>query len=158
MPVSAAAILIYPPEPQFLFGRWGFSRPGPERHAGPMQSATGPLSLSADCHLLRPGFCLFCSVPRLCSWRFSFHQVGFLPQPLMPVSCPAGPSPPNPPPPPSSVPLLTAFLLWTQPWKSILAFARPGPGPCRPAPFSIVCNCSPAGCLSCGHHRPQRGL
>lgn len=52
--------------------------------------------LSADCRLLRPGFCLFCSVPGLCSLRFSFHQVGFLLQPLMAVSCPAGPSPPNP--------------------------------------------------------------
>ena len=62
----------------------------------------GRCLLSADCHLLRPGFCLFCSVPGLCSLRFSFHQVGFLLQPLMAVSCPAGAAPPPPPPTPTS--------------------------------------------------------
>lgn len=63
--------------------------------------------MSADCHLLRPGFCLFCSAPGLCSLSFSWHQVGFLLQPLVAVSCPAGPSLPNPhlllPPRPSSL-------------------------------------------------------
>lgn len=113
--------------------------------------------MSADCHLLRPGFCLFCSVPGLCSLRFSFHQVGFLLQPLMAVSCPAGPSLPNPPSsflraPPHCVPALDSAL-------------EIHPGLClawgwalSPPPSSTVCSCSPAGSLSCGHHRPQRGL
>ena len=71
---------------------------------------------------------------------------------------PCRPLTPQPPPPPSSVPLLTAFLLWTQPWKPILAFAWPGAGPCRPPTFSTVCSCSPAGCLSCGRPHLLRGL